>query len=246
MERAGSGLMVAGLFALGVAVVVFLMTGLAIAQGMFPDPSDPAAVWEYISKDSPYTEWGTWPQEEFKGFLPSGAPHTKVVRIFVNDVALEVAAKFPGEMPANSILVKENYKGETVANPGALDSITIMYKVPGYNPEGGDWFWAKYKPDGTADAAGKLAGCIGCHTGIPGNRDGVLRWGFEGEPAVATAAESEAVAQVMQQMQQPKQLPKTGAESTFAGMDTAAVFLIAAAGLVLLLAGYGLRRRATR
>jgi hypothetical protein len=246
MKRVGSGLMIAGLLVLGLAIVVFAMTGPATAQGMFPDPNDPAAVWEYISKDSPYTEWGTWPQEEFKGFLPSGAPHTKVVRIFVNDVALGVAAKFPGEMPANSIIVKENFMGETLDSPGELGAITIMYKVPGYNPEGGDWFWAKYKPDGTAEAAGKPAGCIGCHLGIAGNRDGVLRWGFEGEPAVATAAGSEAVAQVLQKMQQPQQMPETGGDLGFASAGMMQVLLIAVAGLVLLLAGYGLRRRATR
>jgi len=30
-----------------------------------------------------------------------------------------------------------------------------MYKVAGYNPGAGDWFWAKYSPQGKADKFGK-------------------------------------------------------------------------------------------
>jgi len=25
---------------------------------------------------------------------------------------------------------------------------TVMYKVEGYNPDAGDWFWVKYSPQG--------------------------------------------------------------------------------------------------
>jgi len=38
-----------------------------------------------------------------------------------------------------------------------------MYKVAGYNPGAGDWFWAKYSPQGKADKFGKPSGCVGCH-----------------------------------------------------------------------------------
>ena len=44
-----------------------------------------------------------------------------------------------------------------------------MYKVEGYNPEGGDWFWLKYTPDGRIEKEGKVAGCIGCHAAAQGN-----------------------------------------------------------------------------
>jgi len=192
-----------------------------------------------VTQTNPYTEWGTWPDESFKGYLPSGAPHSKVVKIFVNDIGLSVANKFPGEMPEGTIIVKDNYMGETVGDPGMLGAVTMMYKVKGYNPEGNDWFWAKIKPDGRVDAAGKPAGCIGCHLGIPGNRDAVLRWGFEGEPAVATAAGSDAVAQVMQKMQQPQQMPATG------GVPYQNLLVLAVvAGVLLILAGFTLRRKA--
>ena len=248
MKQVSSFFLGMGALVMGLAVVALLVTGPAAAQAKFPDPNDPAAVWQYIAKDNPYTEWGSWPSDEFKGFLFSGTPHTKVVRIFVNDVGQRVATNFPGEMPANTIIVKENFTGESPDDPGKLDALTIMYKVPGFNEEGGDWFWAKFKPDGTAEAAGKLASCAGCHYGIPNNRDGVLRWGFGGEPAVTSAGSPEgqqAVAQVMQQMQQPKQLPQTGAGSTMGLNRMLGIVLLAAVGLVLLLTGLGLRKWST-
>ena len=39
-----------------------------------------------------------------------------------------------------------------------------MYKIKGYNPSAGDWFWAKYNPDGTVAAQGRVKACIDCHS----------------------------------------------------------------------------------
>ena len=86
------------------------------------------------------------------------------------------------------VIVKKNYgpKGVTpeqvVDNPKKhLASVTVMFKrEKGYDPEDKDWFWAKYKADGSLDKnpagmqlAGKVvkggkAGCIACHKGAPG------------------------------------------------------------------------------
>jgi hypothetical protein len=61
-----------------------------------------------------------------------------------------------------------------------LKAVTVMLKRPGYDPETMDWFWAKYKADGSLDtnpagmmlagkvAKGKPKGCIACHTAAPG------------------------------------------------------------------------------
>jgi hypothetical protein len=85
------------------------------------------------------------------------------------------AAGNPGELPDGSIIIKENYAadGETLA------AITIMYRSKGYNPESGDWYWAKYNPDGSVATkpteqapirlAGKPNGCIECHGGADGD-----------------------------------------------------------------------------
>jgi hypothetical protein len=65
------------------------------------------------------------------------------------------------------IVVKENYMPDK-----KLAAITVMYKVAGYNPGVGDWFWAKYTPDGKVEAEGKSGMadmCIGCHGKAKGN-----------------------------------------------------------------------------
>jgi hypothetical protein len=154
--------------------------------------ADAAAVMEYVNEANPYGEWGTWPADQWNDFstnLVSGAPHGNVVRIYVNDVALGAADSFDGSLPEGSMIVKENYVGTDPESPGELDALTIMYKVDGFNPEAGDWFWVKAKPDGSqVDAEGAVEGCIGCHS-QENNQDFVLRYGFGEEPAVATLDE---------------------------------------------------------
>ncbi len=87
----------------------------------------------------------------------------------------------------HEIIVKRNYGGEGVGitnvanNPAKyLKAVTVMLKRPGYDPETKDWFWAKYKADGSLDtnpagmmlagkvAKGKPKGCIACHSAAPG------------------------------------------------------------------------------
>lgn len=41
-----------------------------------------------------------------------------------------------------------------------------MYKVKGYNPEGNDWFYAKYSKDGKIMAEGKVQSCMDCHAKV--------------------------------------------------------------------------------
>ena len=60
--------------------------------------------------------------------------------------------------PYGTIVVKENY-----TSAKKLAAITVMYKVKGYNPGAGDWFWVKCAPDGTVQKAGKPAGCVNCY-----------------------------------------------------------------------------------
>lgn len=78
------------------------------------------------------------------------------------------------ELPHGSILIKENYGPDQKT----LMAVTVMYRSQGYNPDGGDWYWVKYNPDGTIANAppdkgsmplkGKVQGCIMCHSGADG------------------------------------------------------------------------------
>jgi len=142
--------------------IVIAALGIVIGSLAFADMPgpDPAALWTYITKDSPYTKWSFWPDHQ--GMQPGRAPHGPLHKVYVNDRALN-SARPP--LQYGAIQVKENY-----SNDKKLGAITVMYKVNGYNPQHGDWFWAKYTPDGKADNFGKLAGCIGCH-GVRANND---------------------------------------------------------------------------
>jgi hypothetical protein len=175
------------LLAGAVALIVAACGGLPAAQ--LP-AADGKALFSYISQTRPYKQWGTWPKDQWNDFttlLKSGAPHGGVVRIYVNDIALNAARDFKGQLPEGAIIVKENYTGHDPASPGDLDALTVMYKVKGYDPEHNDWFWLKVRPDGKVDAEGKVGMCYGCHA-QEGNKDYVLRYGFGSEPAVISAA----------------------------------------------------------
>lgn len=85
-----------------------------------------------------------------------------------------------------TVIVKHNYmaqdeplSAEQVASSQwmeYLDAVTVMFRrESGYNAEAGDWFWAKYLPDGSLDRtpqgmpmAGRVPGCIQCHQNAEG------------------------------------------------------------------------------
>ena len=140
------------------------LLAMALASPAVPaetPPADPAALWDHITKADPYTKWGQW--QDYKGMQKSHSPHGDQNRVFVNLIGL--SAKKP-PMPFGSIQVKESFD-----DSGRLLNITVMYKVKGYNPPAGDWFWAKYAADGRASPFGKPKGCIACHAGAGGKND---------------------------------------------------------------------------
>lgn len=85
-----------------------------------------------------------------------------------------------------TVVVKRNYGGEGVSvdavkkDPAKyLKAVTVMFKrEAGYDPDNANWFWAKYKPDGSLDKnpkgmqlAGRVMkgadkGCIACHSAV--------------------------------------------------------------------------------
>lgn len=113
-----------------------------------------ATLWSYL-QEAKYSEWEMWPGKE--AFYPGTEPHGMLLTTYLNGPALQAATKKTG-MPAGAIVVKENYKPDKV-----LAAVTVMYKVEGYNPEAGDWFWGKYKADGAVEKEGPVGGCIKCH-----------------------------------------------------------------------------------
>lgn len=137
-------------------ISVFMFSALVSAAGEDMVPADPGKVWTHISQCNPYLGWGTWPG--YPGIYPGKSPHGAFLKLYANGLALK-AAREGKPMPNGAIIVKENYGKDQKT----LMAITPMYKFKGYNPEGGDWFWAKYKPDGTVEKSGTVKGCIDCH-----------------------------------------------------------------------------------
>ena len=113
-------------------------------------------VWTYLTDTNSYLKWDSWPG--YEGIYPGKSPHGKYLKLYANSKAIKAASEGK-PMPEGAIIVKENYGDDQKT----LMAITPMYKVKGYNPEAGDWFWAKYEPNGKALKAGKVQGCIDCH-----------------------------------------------------------------------------------
>lgn len=147
---------------IGLAVLSFCVVFGTLVFAEMPG-SDAASLWKYITKESPYKNWSFW--QDHQGMQAGRAPHGPLHKVYVNDRALK-SPKPPVQYGA--IQVKENYSKNK-----ELKAITVMYKIKGYNPNDGDWFWVKYSPDGKADKAGKPKGCIGCH-GTRANNDFIL------------------------------------------------------------------------
>ena len=137
---------------LGFVMLLVALFTVPVVMAEMPG-SDADALWNYITKASPYQKWSFWPDHQ--GIQDGRAPHGPKHKVYVNDKAL--ASNTP-PLQYGAIQVKENFN-----MTGELKAITVMYKIKGYNPDDGDWFWAKYSPEGKADKAGKPAGCIGCH-----------------------------------------------------------------------------------
>jgi hypothetical protein len=136
-------------------MVLVFVSAILGAGGKLPSP-DGAKFWSYITKTDPYLGWGYFPG--YYGIYPGKTPHGAFLKIYANGIALK-AAREGKPMPNGAILVKENYGKDKKT----LMALTPMYKVKGYNPEAGDWFWAKYGADGKILASGKAEGCIKCH-----------------------------------------------------------------------------------
>ena len=115
----------------------------------------------HIFKEMPYKQWALWPG---KGKLYKGTePHGAFITVYVNDAANESIRNAQG-MVDNAIVVKENYNVDK-----QLASVTVMKKVKGFNPEGGDWFWIRFSPDSKVTDEGKVIMCLGCHAVAKGN-----------------------------------------------------------------------------
>ena len=125
-------------------------------------------LWSYLIRGK-YRNWAPVPGKS-DAMYEGERPHGAFLKMYLN----RKAAGSPKELPNGSIVIKENYNPQK-----ALAAVTVMYKTAGYNPKAGDWYWVKFNPDGTVAnkptpagsvrLAGRVGGCIDCHSGADGN-----------------------------------------------------------------------------
>jgi len=114
-----------------------------------------AIVWSLMQQQDYSKKWMMWPGKTslYTGKDSHGAFLTTRVNI---PAFMAIAGKRP--LPNGSVIVMENYSSDK-----KMTDITVMFKSQAYNPDAGDWFWAKYAPDGKIEMEGKVDTCIKCH-----------------------------------------------------------------------------------
>ncbi|MCF6147808.1 MAG: cytochrome P460 family protein [Candidatus Kuenenia sp.] len=127
-------------------------------------------LWEIMQNEKYRENWKMWPGKT--AFYEGTEPHGFWLTTYVNDLAHEAIKHKKGELQPGAIIIKENYRKDK-----NIDSITVMQKIKGFDPDAKDWFWVKYEPNGdvmviekeedgktkTIKLAGKLSPCIKCH-----------------------------------------------------------------------------------
>jgi len=152
--------------------------GMGPPMGSSEDVTDSQDLWRALSKAHM-----VGPQAAKSVPYTGTPPHGKVLEIAHQQITVNGHTGLA--------IVKMNYGGPGVSINSVnadrakyLKAVTVMYKrAAGYDPEDKDWFWAKYKPDGSLHtmekmgmeiqlagrvAKGKPEGCISCHQGAPG------------------------------------------------------------------------------
>lgn len=127
---------------------------LVVACASLGSPEDQSTAASLWRESQGYTSWGRFAGHS--GIEPGKSPHGKFISTYVQ----QRGATAKGLPPYGTIVLKENYRSQ---DPGSLDSLTVMKRIEGFDPENGDWFWARYTPSGKLTHAGKVAMCSDCH-----------------------------------------------------------------------------------
>lgn len=137
---------------------MWILVAAALALGALAQTSGTAkTLWQFLQSQVYQMSWHYIPGVP-AGKYEGNPPHGAILRTFTNNIGFDALSKKEFPLPDGAIIVKENYMPD-----GELAAVTVMQKIKGYNPEAGDWFWAKYAPDGTVQVSGKVDSCIGCH-----------------------------------------------------------------------------------
>ena len=169
------------------AILVTGPTATAQIPRSNKDASFEDQFWKYIVGNN-YKNWspGFSPSA---GFYKGANPHGAYLKMYIN----RTAAGNIDDLALGSVVILENYLADQ-----SLKTISVMYRTAGFNPDGNDWYWIEYRPDGSvvpspanADVnnnsnegmirnvsltvspkrmvIGKTSNCIGCHQSAAGD-----------------------------------------------------------------------------
>lgn len=120
------------------------------------------ALYRRFSVEEDYENYPYWPGHD--GVRPGQSPHGDFHQIYVHPYLYDKLPIQSRVAPEGSIIVKCNLGAEK-----EIKVFTVMAKVKGYNPDAGDWFWAKISKEGDVLEEGKIVSCIDCHSALKDN-----------------------------------------------------------------------------
>jgi len=94
--------------------------------------------WKYLIGNN-YKNWAPGPGQNGDFYIGQN-PHGALLKMYLNRIAAGRTSNFP----MGSVVILENYRADK-----SLKTISVMYRTNGFNPQGNDWYWIEYNPDGT-------------------------------------------------------------------------------------------------
>ena len=139
-------------------LAIFLFFGCAEDEEKSEDEKTAGNIWQEIQGYPGWNQAVDW--AEIKESLDG--THGNFVQIWLNQQALPSFEDSTSlALPNGAIIVKEGYSSN---NGSSINTVTVMKKIDGYDPDHGDWFWASYEPNGKINNAGSLSSCYNCHS----------------------------------------------------------------------------------
>ena len=138
-------------------IVLSIFIGCEKDEGKSQDEITAEDIWQEIQG---YSDWGQ--SVDWAGIKASlDGTHGNFVQIWLNTQALpSFEDSISSELPYGSICVKEGYAS---SDGSSINTVTVMKKIEGFDPDHGDWVLASYDTNGVVNKAGSVSSCYNCH-----------------------------------------------------------------------------------
>lgn len=139
---------------------------------LLPEANDPNGIWNYLTKENPYTKWSLFPGDRIPEFAKCEADEDyvlappkfpslqgSVAKLYINDIALAAINDEPRDLPNGSIIIYEVHSA-VGAPPWGFSG---RYKMEGASEKNNDWITFTYQANGSVFDFGPNTRCHGCH-----------------------------------------------------------------------------------